>query len=263
LGIVPTIQNAKYLYPRTINGKKVMNELIPNLVMFFIYNSIPFAIWLGLGIVVLIGILLWVTPRIVVPMTVASKYVDKMSAGKMNIVRDLKKDNESLDNLPDLYKDFLLENRFKFYGTFQVDAQYFSVWEQSSFPQRYFCLWQNNNPDFTTLFSENVSLSSAGHDYGFMFPRPRNSFLQSKKTKDLDQLWRYHLDGEQFLMEEFGIQAHEITSKVEDVINQMQIDQGKYISKIPFFWLRAPYWYHIKRFKMLNVSIREQLMGKK
>ena len=115
-------------------------------------------------------------------------------------------------------------------------------------------------PEFTTIFNPECSLTSSGHASAFIFPRPYGAFIQSKKTKNIDQLWQYHLEAEQFLVEQNFVEISQtFVFNLEDQIRQFAIKQGKHISKIPFFWLRAPYWFYIKRFKMLGVSIQDQL----
>lgn len=220
-------------------------------------------------IIVLLILLFYFAPQIFVPIMVVTASVEKMREDKQKIVRTPGKDDKILENLSEDHKYFLQEHNFMFYASFQYEQVQFGLWEQRTTErtkeqyQRFFTLMNQIKAEFVTQFTEDSSLTTGGHDSAFMFPRPPESFAQSKKTNDLEQLWEFHLKGEKFLVEDYGVQMEEISKPVEKIINQELIDQGIYISKIPFYWLRAPYWYHIKRYQMLGVSIREQLKGKK
>lgn len=111
--------------------------------------------------------------------------------------------------------------------------------------------------EFVTWFSDDTALTTTTA-LAFLFPRPPGSFLQSMITSDIEALWKYHLEGENFLLNEHGIKPLQVTTtSLEYRITQEIQTQGKYISKIPFFWLRAPYWY-IHRYRMRDVSVRKQ-----
>jgi hypothetical protein len=84
------------------------------------------------------------------------------------------------------------------------------------------------------------------------------SFLQSKKVNDVESLWSYHCAGEDFLLNEHGIEPAQITTDFENLINKGLQAQGQYIRTIPFFWLRAPYRFYIYRFRMRGVSVKDQ-----
>ena len=122
---------------------------------------------------------------------------------------------------------------------------------------------RTHNPkvfEFVTLFSNDISLTTTVSSAAFLFPRPPGSFLQSKKTDSVEDLWRYHLEGEDFLLNEYGIEIEICTntSDIEYRLNQEIQTQGKYIRKISFFLFKAPYWLYVFRFKMLGISVREQ-----
>jgi hypothetical protein len=204
----------------------------------------------------------YVIPMILVPMRVISETVRAMREGERKIKRTLDNDNNVLEGIPESYRLFLDRNKFSFYGSFQYDQTEAEIWEQhlSNQPRRCFVLMKQSVPDFVTKFNEQFTLSSAGHNAAFLLPRPYGAFLQSKLTKDIEQLWQYHMEAEHFLIEQQIVEIPQVdTISIEESINQFTVNQGIYINKIPFFWLRAPYWYYIKRFQMLDVSIQEQI----
>jgi hypothetical protein len=103
-------------------------------------------------------------------------------------------------------------------------------------------------------------LTTTASSSAFLFPRPPGAFIQSLNTSSVEELWKYHLDGEEFLLKEFGMEVSQ-NAHIDDLeyhLNDWAQRQGKYIRKIPFFWVRAPYWFYIRRFRMRGVSVRKQ-----
>jgi hypothetical protein len=212
------------------------------------------------------GLIFYFLVAILVPMVIVFNAVQQMQKGKERIERTSHNDRRVLENLSESYRFFLEKNKFVFYGSFKYKNVNLAFWEQNApdESQRFFILLQQFMPEFVTQFNEEVGLTTSGHASAFMYPRPYGAFLQSKKTKNIDRLWQYHKEGEEFLVEECSIEVTQsLTVKIEDRISQWMVKQGTYISRIPFFWIRAPYWFYIKRFIMLNVSIRQQITKRK
>lgn len=173
------------------------------------------------------------------------------------------------------HQNFLELNEFDFHDSFQYKNTELGAWAKSSISTltRFYMLMTSSMSEelkgidrsheqklfqFVTLFSNDVSLTTIPSSSAFIFPRPPGAFLQSKKTDSIDDLWQYHLEGEIFLLNEYGIESSIITNDMEYRLNEEIQTQGRYIRQIPFFWLKAPYWLYIHRFKMLGVSVREQ-----
>lgn len=174
------------------------------------------------------------------------------------------------------HQNFLELNEFNFHDSFRYRNMQLGVWRQnktleierhynlitSSMSNGMKGIDRTHNPkvfEFVTWFSNNTSLTTTVSSSAFLFPRPPGSFLQSKKTDSVEDLWQYHLEGESFLLNEYDIELSIITNDLEYRINEYIQTQGRYVRKIPFFLIKAPYWLYVHRFKMLGVSVREQL----
>lgn len=188
-----------------------------------------------------------------------------MSSGQYRVVSCL----EIADKIKSLvpHQDFLELNKFSFDDSLRVKEIEIGGWIQSktSILDRRYVFMSSPKPnglkvfEFVTLFGDDITLTTTTTASAFLFPRPPGSFLQSMITTDVESLWKYHLDGENFLLNEYGIEPSQVTTtNIEHLINQELQTQGKYISKTPFFWLRAPYWFYIKRFRMRGVSVKKQ-----
>ncbi|MCS6960543.1 MAG: hypothetical protein RMK91_10900 [Pseudanabaenaceae cyanobacterium SKYGB_i_bin29] len=86
-----------------------------------------------------------------------------------------------------------------------------------------------------TLFTENVSLTSSNNLDSFLFPLAQGSFFQQLTTDSLAELWQYHLDGETFLQDEYGVPALNIPYDIEQIIASRTIELGKTIASISLY----------------------------
>jgi hypothetical protein len=200
-------------------------------------------------------------------------WIQIMSMGSYRVTRCTEIEQKMRSAVP--HQDFLTLNKFDFYDSFRYRNIQLGVWRQNNTLEieRHYTLMTSSmsagikgvdrahNPkvlEFVTLFSNDISLTTTVSSSAFLFPHPPGSFLQSKKTDSVEDLWQYHLEGENFLINEHGVKPSTITDDMEHLLNEELQTRGKYIRKIPFFLLKAPYWLHIHRFRMLGVSVREQ-----
>jgi hypothetical protein len=193
--------------------------------------------------------------------------------GKYRVTRCIEIEQKMISAVS--HQFFLELNEFDFHDSFRYRNMQLGVWRQnktleierhynlitSSMSNGMKGIDRTHNPkvfEFVTWFSNDTSLTTTVSSSAFLFPRPPGSFLQSKKTDSVEDLWQYHLEGESFLLNEYDIELSIITNDLEYRINEYIQTQGRYVRKIPFFLIKAPYWLYVHRFKMLGVSVREQ-----
>ena len=188
-----------------------------------------------------------------------------MSSGQLRAVSCAEVSDKIKSLVP--HQDFLELNKFRFDDSLRVKEIEIGGWiqDKTSILDRQYIFMISPKPnglkvfEFITLFGDDITLTTTTTASAFLFPRPPGSFLQSMITTDIEALWKYHLDGENFLLNEYGIKPSQVaTTNIEHLINQELQIQGKYISKTPLFWLKAPYWFYIKRSRMRGVSVRKQ-----
>jgi hypothetical protein len=202
----------------------------------------------------------------IVPMVSIERDVRKMSSGRQRAIRCIEVGQRMRLTVP--HQRFLELNKFNFDDSVRYNNIEAGAWQQSdvSTIQRQYIFMTSPKSaslkifEFVTFFGDDTSLTTTASSSAFLFPRPPGSFIQSMKTNDVETLWKYHLEGENFLLNEYGFQTSQITPDLdlEYRLNHWIQRQGKYIRKIPFFWLRAPYWFYIRRFRMRGVSVRAQ-----
>ncbi len=200
-------------------------------------------------------------------------WIQIVSMGSYRVTRCTEIEQKLRSIVP--HQDFLELNQFDFHDSFQHRNIELGVWTQNSTSKltRYYNLIISSMPkgiksidrtynfkifEFVTLLSNDISLTTTVSSSAFLFPRFPGSFIQSKKTDSVQDLWQYHLEGENFLLNEYGIEPSIITSDMEYRLNEEIQTQGRYIRRIQFFWLKAPYWLYVHRFRMLGISIQKQ-----
>jgi hypothetical protein len=199
------------------------------------------------------------------PMISIRRIVKEMSSGQYRAVSCVEIADKMKSLVP--HQNFLELNKFSFDDSLRCQGIEIGGWTQSktSVIDRQYIFMSSPKPnglkifELITLFGNDITLTTTTTASAFLFPRPPGSFLQSMITSDVEDLWKYHLEGENFLLNEHGVKPSQITTtNIEHLITQEIQTQGKYISKTPFFWLKAPYWFYIHRSRMRGVSIRKQ-----
>jgi hypothetical protein len=191
--------------------------------------------------------------------------VTAMSSGRNRAVRSVEIGGKIRSMVP--HQRFLKLNEFVFDDSFkylQIDLGWWTQTKISNIQRHYAFMTSPTHPnvkifEFVTIFDDDNSLTTTASASAFLFPRPPGAFIQSMKTDDVEALWKYHLEGEDFLLNEHGVPCSSVTNNdVEYRLNNWVQRQGRYIRKDRLFWIKAPYWFYIRRFKMLGVSVRKQ-----
>lgn len=202
----------------------------------------------------------------IVPMVSIRNSARAMSSGRSRAIRCVEIGDKIRSTVP--HQRFLELNQFSFDDSFRYQSIQAGAWKQSNIStiQRQYIFMTSPSSaslkifEFVTLFGDDVSLTTTASISAFVFPRPPGAFIQSMKTNDVEALWKYHLEGENFLLNEHGVKKVPITNDndIEYRMNEWIQRQGKYICKTPFFWLKAPYWFYIRRYRMEGVSVKMQ-----
>jgi hypothetical protein len=197
------------------------------------------------------------------PMISIRRTVKEMSSGQYPAVSCIEIADKMKSLVP--HQNFLELNQFSFDDSLRGQGLEVGGWIQNntSVIARQYIFMSSSKPnglkvfEFITWFGDDTALTTT--TALTFFPRPPGAFIQSMITSDVEALWKYHLEGENFLLDEHGIKPSQLTTtNLEYLINQEVQTQGKYISKTPFFWLKAPYWFYIHSFRMRGVSVRKQ-----
>lgn len=187
--------------------------------------------------------------------------VQKIKAGKFTLhhIND-REIQPVIESLPPSHLDFLQEQQFVIYGGFQYENFPVILWQQRQ-TSRYLALINYQTLEFLTILTDSISLTSSNKLDNFCSPEVHGYFYQQLTTDNLTELWQYHLAGETFLENEYSIPncGTDYTIDIEQFLKTRIMQQVKLIDRIPFYWLRVPYWLYVQIYKCNGVPIAEQL----
>ena len=115
--------------------------------------------------------------------------------------------------------------------------------------------------EFCTQFSENESLTTTRGSHAFVHPRPAGMHIQGFMNLSLEQLWARHLEAELFLLEGRKVTVTKLPAELQDhvvMIERALRQQGEFIKRVPLYLLKAPYWFYVKRHRMVNKTVAQQ-----
>jgi hypothetical protein len=168
--------------------------------------------------------------------------------------------------VPPQVAGFLQSQGFEFSGSYRFHSVKIGVWEQRGGPRsREFWFTRTiagTSYEFSTEFSDEVSLTTTKSGAAFVFPRPFGSFMQSFPSASITELWDAHVRGGEYLISDCSIRTGPSRLSREERQRRGAIEQLNYIRSLPLWPLRGIYWYLIKRFLMHNRPIWKQDVAK-
>jgi hypothetical protein len=115
--------------------------------------------------------------------------------------------------------------------------------------------------EFCTQFSENESLTTTRGTHAFVHPRPAGMHIQGFANLSLELLWARHLEAELFLLDVRRISVTRLSAESQDpvvLIERALRQQGEFLKTVPLYLLKAPYWFYVKRHRMVNKTLAQQ-----
>jgi hypothetical protein len=164
-------------------------------------------------------------------------------------------------SLPDGFRALLDSEGFRFTKAYSFHVSRFGIWIRISPdpPLRFFYLSRQGTVcEFITTFSDEISLTTTTTRAAFVFPRPFGSFLQSFPKAKPHDLWRAHLQGEDYLTSKLEVRVEECQLPFLDGFKRDVIRKLSYVTSRRWWFVRGVYWYLIKRFLLHNRPIWNQ-----
>ena len=128
--------------------------------------------------------------------------------------------------------------------------------------QRFFSVLFHNRITFSLAsYFDDVdctSLETSMSGSTGMFPARSNAFRQSFPGATLDEICQRHLEAEDYLMKKFNLRWKPLTlSPEERTIKGIRLHM-QHVRSIPFYPVRALYWYAVSRRKIANRTVQQQ-----
>ncbi len=114
--------------------------------------------------------------------------------------------------------------------------------------------------EFVTLFrgqGDEVSagLTTSSADEALTMPTPPGHFIQAFERLDRDGLLARHQEGIALLQDRMGLRPVNPAKGTREMIIESIERQIAYVKRIPYWYLKGPYWYFIRRRRLVNKPI--------
>jgi hypothetical protein len=177
---------------------------------------------------------------------------------------------ESRDIVPDNRPDVLSAahchawasaHGFVLRGAYRALGVTTAVWVHSLEPT-HLCLYSmrgNTYTDFATQLGGRNDVTTASSRDGLLWPLPVGVWKQAFPGKELDQLWLIHQEATRYVRGRSGVGfAQETTDFPEALVGGIRREM-EHVRSLPLWPLRLPYWYFVRRRRLLNKTVREQV----
>ena len=142
--------------------------------------------------------------------------------------------------------------------TFVVGAAAFvAAWRHMEHPT-YFVLLSTGPKKFfvfLTEFSEHSDLVTGSAKHFQLFPKPPGHYVQTFSKLSLDDLFARHLAAARYVTTAGAVQVKPTPWAFEDAFTKGEALQAAYLQSLPFWFLRAPYWYYVRKTRFHNKAI--------
>jgi hypothetical protein len=91
-----------------------------------------------------------------------------------------------------------------------------------------------------------------------MFPRRPCQYQQGFPGITAEEAWRRHLEAETYLLQRFGVRRKSLAMPYEQILLKAMRLRMAFVRSIPFYPIRALYWFAVVRARMAGKSIQQQ-----
>ena len=152
--------------------------------------------------------------------------------------------------------DWLSSEGFKPAGIFRIHSSMRPVvigWRQaqrSTWVYFYIVLETTMAFEIASSFGDGSRLATSSSRDAQLFPTRPNVWLQSFTVSSVDELWCHHQAAIQYLKETSERNIAEDDKTLAEAMQETFQLQSRYLRSIPFWILRIPYWYFVRRFTL-------------
>jgi hypothetical protein len=111
--------------------------------------------------------------------------------------------------------------------------------------------------DIVSSFGEDSHLTTGSMRDGQLLPTSPDNWLQSFSVSDVTELWGHHQAALEYLKGTANLQAVSDNATFADFFQAGLQHQAQYIRSLPFWVMRIPYWYFVRRLTRHNKPLAE------
>lgn len=161
--------------------------------------------------------------------------------------------------------DWLDEQGFDFVGAFKLDgagtAPLLVVWKHVA-SRIYLVVYILPNGtqfiDIVSVLDEDTGVTTSTTKDGHLMPGRQGTYKQSFSGLSVPQLWQRHLEAEQYVASQHGLKPGDTERPFEEELMTAVHKQIDYVTSLPLWPLRIPWWYFVRRNVRHNRPIAPQ-----
>jgi hypothetical protein len=148
-------------------------------------------------------------------------------------------------------------NSYKTFGSAVVAA-----WEKKGEPT-FLCVYCLSNGtisrDFTTDFNDGGGLTTANSPDACMFPLSQGNYNQTFPNSTIEEQWNWHQHAIEHLKKNLNVDLSTDNPGFEKAFIKGVKGPVEYITSLPLWQFRAPYWFLVRRKRMSGKTVSELL----
>ena len=155
------------------------------------------------------------------------------------------------------------ENGFEWVNSYQtIGTAIVSAWAKKDEPT-FFCIYCMSNGKisryFVTEFNGGGGLSTSNSPDACMFPVRPGDYAQTFPNSTIEEQWNWHLHAREHLEKNLDVEICSNNSDFEKMFVAGVKRPIEYITTLPLWPFRAPYWFFVRRKRMRGKTVSELL----
>ena len=153
-------------------------------------------------------------------------------------------------------------NGFEWVNSYQsVGSAVVAAWKKKGEPT-IFCVYCLSNGkisrDFCTDLKEGALTTGSSPDAG-LFPHAPGDYAQTFPNCTIEEQWNWHIHALEYLTKNHGSKVAEDKKSFEESFREGLKTSVEHVVSIPFWPLRVPYWFFVRRKRVLGKTVSELL----
>lgn len=153
---------------------------------------------------------------------------------------------------------------FRWEGAYYLNLMggtFVAAWAHESEPT-YFCIYVTASrrvTDLVTVLNEGAGLTTCDTRDAILWPLPPGNYKQAFSGKTADERWQLHREALDCLRDRLGLAVKSNSGSFQDAFAHGVTEGVRHVRSLPLWPLRWPWWYFVRRCRLCNKTVREQI----
>ena len=161
---------------------------------------------------------------------------------------------------------FALDSQYDFYSLIgNRDPLQVNLWRSEDgrhfLAHYHFAPQKLDQYEFVSGFPPDHSLVTSAIRDSLTLPLPPGQLLQVFPGLSIDELHEKHAEALELLEEKLGVKATAPGKPAKELLIETIEKQIEHVRSLPFWYLRGPWWYLVRRSRLANRSLKDSLQS--